>query len=328
MKLVQMERTGGPEVLRPAEVPDLKPGRDEVRLRVEAAGVNFSDTRMRGGTYPLLEPLPTVLGYEAAGVVDEIGEDVHPGLLGRRGLAMLGTGGGYAEQVVTDVSRFVPLPDGFDAAVAVGLGVQGLTAYFLVEGTTRPGPDEVALVHAAAGGVGGLLVQLLKIRGVRTVVAAAGGEAKVAAAHGLGADLGVNYLDPTWTQRVLELTESAGVEVIYAAAGGDTTIDSLGVLAPFGRMAVFGALDTEGSRFGPEHITGMIYRNQALLGMAVQGYLARPGAIAEAMTTLVEHTVAERLRVPVHPPFALDQACEAHRDMEGRRTTGKVVLVP
>lgn len=314
MRAVQMEQTGGPEVLRLTEVPDLRPGPGEARLRVEAAGVNFADTRMRGGTYPLLEPLPTVLGYEAAGTVDAVGEGVDAALVGARVLALLGNGGGYAEQVLADTSELVLLPEGLEAERAVAVAVQGLTAYFLVEATTQPTPGDVALVHAAAGGVGGLLVQLLKRRGVRTVVAAAGGEAKVAAALGLGADLGVDYLDPSWTDRALELTGGSGADVVYAAAGGSTTVDSLSVLAPFGRMAVFGALDAEASGFEPRHVTGMIYNNQALMGMSVQGHLARPGATAGAIAALLEGAISGSLRVPVHPPYALERASDAHRD--------------
>ena len=219
MRAVVFEDFGGPEVLRLKELDRPSPGAGQVLIEVEAAGVNFGDTMMHRGTYPLPQKLPARVGSEVAGYVRETGVGVEGVAEGERVMATLSEAGGYAEYAVADAARLTPLPHKAEAAQVLGLLFQGLTAYGLLHavGFAR---DKRVLVTAAAGGVGSLLLQLARLRGAGQLLGAVGSGPKQRFAEELGADAGVNYRAADWHEDVLSLTDGAGVNVVFDAAGG------------------------------------------------------------------------------------------------------------
>jgi NADPH:quinone reductase len=328
MRAVLMERFGGPEVLELVERPTPAPGPGQVLVRVAAAGINFADTLMRRNRYALTPPLPSVLGHEAAGVIERLGDEVTGLRVGTRVAAPLFAAGawfgGYSEHVVIDAAFVAPLPDGLSFDAANALMVQGLTALHL----TRQAPPggKTVLVNAAAGGVGSLLVQIAKQSGATTVLAAASSQDKIDRALSLGADVGLNYTEPGWVEKARAATAGAGPDIIYESAGGDVTTASLQALAPHGRMLIFGALNIQSFALGVPELLGLIFRNQWVGGFALAPLLT-PSLLQEGLRDLFRRAVEGRIQVTVGGRFPLERAAEAHRALEGRKTSGKVVLV-
>ncbi len=329
MKAVQFRRFGGPEVLELVEAPAPMPGPREVRLRVHAAGVNLSDTLLRQDRYAVTPELPFVPGTEVTGVIEAVGEDVmhlEPGM--RAAAALFATpapAGGYAEQVVVDADYVVPLPDGLGFEEATALMVQGLTALHLVR--FAPPAGKTVLVSAAAGGVGSLLVQLAKRAGATQVIAAASSARKLAFARSLGADAGVDYTADGWTDALRTATGGRGPDLVYESVGGDVTMQALAALAPEGRLVIYGALNIQRFALGVPELLGLIFRNQSVSGFAVAPLLT-PALLREGLAELFALAGRGELVVTVGERFPLARAAEAHRALEGRGTTGKVVLVP
>jgi NADPH2:quinone reductase len=322
-----MSRFGGPEVLEVVEASTPSPGPGQVRVRVHTAGVNLSDTLMRQNRYAVTPALPSVLGTEVAGVVDEVGEGVTQIGRGIRVAVPLFAAntafGGYAEYVVVDAGLAVPLPDALSFEVATALMVQGLTALHLVRQT--PPRGKAVLVNAAAGGVGSLLLQLARLAGATTVIAGASSAEKLAYARSLGADAGVDYTQPDWVEQVRGATNGAGADVVYESVGGAVTTGSLEALAPLGRLVIYGALNIQSFQLGVPELLGLIFRNQSITGFAVAPLLT-PALLRDGLTELFDLTVRGRLRVTVGGIFPLERAADAHRALESRRTTGKLVL--
>lgn len=323
MRAVLVWRTGGPEVLEVADVPEPQPGTGQVRVDVAAAGVNFIDVYHRTGKYPL--PLPFVAGSEGAGTVSSVGEGVSDIAVGDHVAWAMVQGSGYAEQVVVAADRVVPIPDGVQDEAAAAVMLQGLTAQYLTSATYAVSPGDVALVHAAAGGVGLLLTQLATARGAR-VIATTSTPEKAELAVAAGASDVVLYTQADVREEVRHLTGGEGVHVVYDGVGRATFEAGLDCLRPRGTMVLFGASSGPPAALDP-----------AVLGAKGSLFLTRPSLahhIASA-TELRERSaqvlgwVADGvLDVRVGARYALAEAPRAHADLEARRTTGKSLLLP
>ncbi|RUW92229.1 zinc-binding dehydrogenase [Mesorhizobium sp. M7A.F.Ca.US.010.02.1.1] len=326
MKAIQLNRFGGPEVLEVVDLPAPVPQSGEVLIRVHAAGINFFEVLMRANRYAVTPQLPMIPGVEAAGVVEAVGQGVDAQLLGRRVAAPLFMSqrphSGYAEQVTMSADLVVPLPDALPFEAATALMVQGLTALHLLR--QSPPDDKAVLVPAASGGVGTLLVQLARLKGARQVIAAAGGKAKLDFVLSLGADAAVDYTKPDWPARVRDLTGGEGANIIYDTVGGAQTAALLEALAPGGEL-VFAAL----GRFGlaASDLEQLIGRNQSLRGFALLPLLSAD-VLKASLSELFQMAAGGQLQVTIGGRFRLDQAGEAHRLLDERRSTGKVVLTP
>ncbi|BAV47260.1 quinone oxidoreductase [Mesorhizobium loti] len=325
MKAVQFSRFGGPEVLEVVDRPAPVPLAGEVLIRVHAAGINFFEVLMRADRYAVTPQLPMSPGVEVAGVVEAVGQGVDKALQGRRVAAPLFASqrpyGGYAEQVTIPADLAVPLPDEVSFEEATALMVQGLTALHLLR--QSPAEGRTVLVPAAAGGVGSLLVQLAKAKGAVKVIAAAGGAGKIEHALSLGADAAVDYTNPDWPARVRALTGGEGADTVYDTVGGALTALSLPALAPGGEL-VFAALGRY--RLAASDLEAMIGRNQSLRGFALLPLLSAD-VLRASLSELFQLAASGRLRVAIGGRFTLDQAGEAHRQLEERRAMGKMVLV-
>lgn len=326
MKAVQFSRFGGPEVLEAVERPTPQPRPGEVLVRVRAAGVNYFETLMRRNLYAVTPGLPMVPGVEVAGEIEAVGQGVNAALSGTRvAVPMFAIGlptGGYAEYLAVDAASVVPVPDDLSFEDAVALLVAGLTALHLVR--RSPPHGRTVLVTAAAGGVGSLLLQLARRAGAERVIAVAGGAEKLDVARSLGADLGIDYREPGWAAQVRDATGGCGADIVYDTVGGAMTKACLDALAPAGEL-VFGAL----GRFDltAAELEGMLFRNQSLKGFALLPLLT-PESLRADLAELFAQAATGAVTVTVGGRYSLDEAAEAHRVLEVRRSTGKVVLVP
>jgi NADPH2:quinone reductase len=325
MKTVRFHSIGDPDVMVYEDVPDPVPGQGEVLIRVEAVGVNFADVlRRRGDPYPEPSPTPFTLGGEVAGTIAALGDGVTGLPVGTPVFATTRVGG-YAQYVVMPAERVVPLPEGVSAAQATALVVQGLTAYFALKDAARIKPGESVLVEAAAGGVGGFAVQLARLLGAGKIIAAASTEEKRAYAMDLGADYAVDYTDPQWPSLVKDLTGGKGVDIVLEMVGGETVHRAIETMGPFARMIVYGQSSGEAASVDPQQLVNL---NQSMTGFYIAGYFAHPELIVAALGEIISHVSAGRLSLQVGLAFPLSKAAEAHRLLEGRKTTGKVVLEP
>lgn len=323
MKAIRIHETGGPEVLRLEEIetPVLTEG--HVLIKVAAAGINFADLARRQGTYMTQTELPATLGSEVGGTIEMLGSGISGLSVGDRVAALVS--GGYAEYAVASARAVIPIPGRMSFAEAAAFPLQGLTAYQLLRDSAKLQPGERVLVHAAAGGVGTLAVQLAKLMGAGTVVGTAGSEEKLRLACDLGADAGVNYTRADWVDRVKEATNGEGVEIVLEMVGGEIARRSLDCLVPFdGRMVVFGAASGERAVVNGGDLMN---KNIAVIGYWLSPYITqRPEAIARAIPELMRYLASGTLKIVVGNRFPLTEAAEAHRAMGERRTTGKVVL--
>ncbi len=325
MHAIRLHAFGPADNLTHEELPDLAPAEGEVRIAVAASGVHLVDTTLRsGGPGPMPAPeLPTIPGREVAGIVDAVGPGADESWLGRRVVAHLGAvPGGYASQAVTATDNLFPLTDDVDPADAVAAVGTGRTALAVLE-LEPPGADDVVLVLSAAGGLGWLLVQAAQEAGA-TVVAAAGGEAKTARLEELTrpGDLAVDYDRPDWADVVRERT--GGVTLVYDGVGGDRGRAALELLRPGGRLLMFGYSSGSATRFDTDDVVARGLSVGWTLGPRM---LALPGGIPGLARRSLERLTAGRWR-PLLTTYALADAARAHRDLEERRTVGKVVLLP
>ena len=301
MKVIRFHEYGGPEVLRYEDTPLPVPEPGQVLIEVTAAGVNFADTMRRAGTYLEPTPLPYILGYEAAGTVKAVGAGVTSVSVGASVVAILTEGGGYAQYAVAASDQVVALPPGLEAAQATALIVQGMTAYLLLKDAASIQPGQSVLVHAAAGGVGTLAIQIAQLLGAGRIIATASTEDKLTLARSLGADAGVNYTQEDWPQQVMTANGGQGVDIVLEMVGGAIFARSFDALAPFGHLIAYGAA---GGQMPVLEAGRLLAPNQTVSGFYLGGYFARSGAIPEALTALFTYV------------------------MQGRQTTGKVVLAP
>ncbi|MEU7699750.1 zinc-binding dehydrogenase [Streptomyces sp. NPDC039028] len=332
MHAVRLHAFGPAENLLYEEAPDPAPGPGQVRVRVAAAGVHLLDTALREGMtgpFPAPAELPTVPGREVAGTVDALGEGTDPGWLGRRVVAHLGMApGGYAELAVTDAARLHALPDHLGEAEAVAMIGTGRTTLGILRFTAL-GPDSVAIVPAAAGGIGTLLVQYARNAGA-TVVGLAGGPAKTALVEENGADLAVDYTLPDWPEKVRAYLGERTATVVFDSVGGDTGRAAVDLLGKGGQHLVFGwsgagLHDGEPLAFTPEELAARGITSESVLGPVM---LRKAGGDVRTLElAALDAAATGTLRPAVHR-FPLADAAAAHRALETRGTTGKVVLIP
>jgi NADPH:quinone reductase len=321
MKAIRFEATGGPEVLRLTDVPSPVPAAGQALVRVEAAGLNFIDVYQRTGLYSV--PLPGTPGLEGAGVIESLGPGVN-GLAAGDRVAWSNALGSYAEEVVVPADRLVKVPAGVESRTAAALMLQGMTAHYLVETTYPLGPGKLCLVHAAAGGVGLLLVQMAKRKGAR-VFATVSTEEKAALARGAGADVVILYTQQDFTAEVKKLTEGRGVDVIYDSVGQSTFEKGLDCLAPRGMMALFGQSSGVVPPFSPSLLAKGSY---FLTRPTLFHYVADRPSLEWRAGAVLGQVASGQLAVRIGRTFPLAAAAEAHRALEGRQTTGKVLLIP
>jgi NADPH:quinone reductase len=315
LRAVWLSEFGGPEVLVAGDAPDPVPGPGEALIEVEYANITFVETQLRAGSGPFSLELPVIPGNGVGGVVTAVGAGVDPRLAGRRVVSSMGGSGGYAELAVVDAGAPVEVPEGVALADAVALLADGRTAVSLVRAVGLAEGDR-ALVEAAAGGVGSLLVQLARAAGAR-VVAAAGGAAKLELARELGAESVVDYREPDWPERVREAI--GGLDVVFDGVGGQIGASAFELLDPGGRMLCFGLASGEWAAISEQ---AAAERRVELVPMA------RPTPVemrAQTETALAE-AAAGRLRPVIGQRFPLERAADAHAAIESRQTVGKTLL--
>jgi NADPH2:quinone reductase len=315
MRAIQMSEYGGPEVLELVDLPVPAPGDGEVLVRVNRAGLNFADTHRRTNTYLAKDMLPLVPGAEVAGVREDTGERV---------VALSGDGG-YAEYATAPAALTFPIPDGVGDATALGLVLQGLTAWHLYRTCGRVAAGESVVVHSAAGGVGSLAVQLGRSLGAGRVIATASSESKRELALELGADVAIDGAADGLTERLVEANGGAPVDVVFEMAGGAVFDASLAALAPFGRLVTYGIASGENNTI---RSGSLMRRSRAVVGFWFAHCLGRPEMVDEALADLFERVARGELRVVTGPAYPLEQAAQAQADLAARRTTGKVTLDP
>jgi len=315
MRAIQMSEYGGPEVLALVELPVPEPAGGEVLIRVARAGLNFADTHRRTNSYIAKDELPLVPGTEVAGTREDTGERV---------VAICGDGG-YAEYATAPAALSFPIPDGVDDGTALALVLQGLTAWHLYRTCARVQPGESVVVHAAAGGVGSLAVQLGRPMGAGRVIATASTEDKRALALDLGADAAIDAAPEGLAQRLLQANLDRPVDVVFEMAGGPVFDESLAALGPFGRLVTYGIASGKGNTVR----SGDLMRSsRAVVGFWLMHCIGRPTMLDEALADLFERLSRGELRVVTGPAYPLGEAAQAQADIAARRTTGKVTLDP
>lgn len=322
MRAIVVHENGGPEVLKFEEVEDPQPGAGEVRVRVAAAGVNFIDVYFRSGAYPAA--LPMRIGFEGAGTVDAVGEGVTEVSAGDR-VAYAAATGAYAELVVLPAANTVAIPDGIDFPTGAASMLQGMTAHYLATDTFPLGEGDTALVHAGAGGVGLLLTQIAKLRGAR-VITTVSTEEKAALSRGAGADDVIRYDQVDFAEEVSRLTGGAGVAVVYDSVGATTFDRSLSCLRPRGCMVLYGQSSGAPAPFDPQRLAqgGSLFLTRPSLA----AYTASREELLRRGGEVLGWVRDGSLEVRVGETHALADAATAHERLEGRLTTGKVLLIP
>jgi NADPH2:quinone reductase len=324
MKAIMVEEFGEPEVLRHVDVERPSPGEGETLIEIRSTGVNYADTLRRRNQYVDPQDLPFIPGSEVAGTVAEVGEGVEDVAAGDRVLTMLGTGG-YAEYAVAPAGSLIPLPEGLDFDEAAAIPLQGLTAYHCIKTSGALKDGESVLVHAAAGGVGTLSVQMAKLLGAGTVIATASSEEKLDLARSLGADVLIDYTEEDWPEKVREATEGKGADVILEMVGSDFPEKNLKCLNVFGRMVVFGAASRERGTIVP---AALMKRCHAVVGFYLPQVMCRPDLFVPSLQEVLGWISSNKLKLTIGSTYPLAQAAEAHSALEGRQTTGKLLLNP
>ena len=323
MKAIRISETGGPEVMKLVDADPGKPGPGQVRVRQTAVGLNYIDTYHRSGLYPV--PLPSGLGLEAAGVVEELGEGVTSLAPGDRIAYGVGALGAYAGMRNMPANRIMKLPASISDETAAGMMLKGMTVRYLLRATYKVQPGETILLHAAAGGVGLILSQWAKALGV-TVIGTVGSDEKMAIARAHGCDHVINASTEDTVARVKEITGGKGVPVVYDGVGQSTLITSLDCLSPRGLLVSFGnasgpvkALD-----LGLLAARGSLYVTRPTL----MTYTATDEDLKETAEDLVAMVASGKVSIPVNQRYALADVVQAHRDLESRKTTGTTILIP
>jgi NADPH2:quinone reductase len=315
MRAIQMTEFGGPEVLKLVELPAPAADPGEVLIKVSRSGLNFADTHTRTNSYVQKATLPLIPGGEVAGVREDTGERV---------VALVGSGG-YAEYATARESMVFPIPDSLDDGTALAMIVQGTTAWHLYRTSARVADGESVVVHAAAGGVGSLAVQLGHSLGAGRVIATASSEEKRALALELGADVAVDPSPEGLTERLIDANEGRPVDVVFEMSGGEVFDASYKALAPFGRIVAYGIATNQ-----PNEVpTGSLLRHsRAVVGFYLFHCFGRPGMFAEALADLFDRAASGELHAVVGHTYPLEQAAQAQIDLRERRTTGKLLLDP
>lgn len=322
MKAVRVYEFGGLEALKYEDAAVPEPGEGEARVKIEAIGVNFLDVYQRMGRYQ--GSLPFVLGQEAAGVVDAVGSGVKNMKVGDR-VVYTGVQGSYAEYVTTPEWRLVTIPNNVDASHAVAVMLQGITAHYLTHSTYPLKKGDTALVHAAGGGTGQLLVQIAKLCGAR-VIGTVSTDEKAALAREVGADEVINYLQNDFESEVKRLTNNAGVDVVYDSVGKDTFDKSLNCIRRRGYIVLFGASSGAVPPLDPQILNakGSLFLTRPYIGH----YTVDRAELTDRTNDLFHWMETGQLKVHIDKTFPLAEAAEAHRYLEGRQSKGKILLTP
>jgi NADPH2:quinone reductase len=322
MKAIKVSQTGGPEALVLVDLPAPKPKANEALVQIKAAGVNFIDVYFREGRYAT--PVPFVNGQEGAGVVTEVGSDVTEVQPGDR-VAYTGVIGSYAEYAAVPANRLVKIPDALNFAQAAAAMLQGMTAHYLLHSTYKLQPGETALIHAAAGGVGLLLVQMAKKIGAR-VIGTAGTHEKAQLAREAGADECIVYSETDFETETRRLTDGKGVHVVYDGVGKATFDKDLNVLLPRGYLVLFGGASGAVPPFDLIKLSqkGSLYITRPTL----VNYVATREDLEWRAGDVLGWIENDELNLRIHKQYPLADAAQAHRDLEGRKTTGKLLLIP
>jgi NADPH:quinone reductase len=322
MRAIRVQATGGPEVMQITDIDNPGPGPNDLLVKIAAAGVNFIDTYQRSGLYPL--PLPFTPGSEAAGTVTEVGSEVTGVAVGDR-VAWAMVPGAYAEYAVVPATRAVRVPDNVDDRTAAAAMLQGMTAHYLVTSTYAVREGDTALVHAAAGGMGLLLTQMIKSRGGRVIGTVSTAD-KERLAREAGADEIIRYTDVDVTEAVRDLTGGRGVEVVYDGVGKTTFDASLASLRPRGMLALFGASSGPVPPVDPQRLNsgGSLFLTRPTLANHAVSREELEWRSGDVLTAIGEGS----LTIRVGASYPLADAGKAHEDLEGRRTTGKLLLLP
>jgi NADPH:quinone reductase len=324
MKAVQLQKFGGPEVLEIIEIDRPVPTGREVLIEIKAIGVNYADTARREGQYVVKTPLPFIPGAEIAGVVKAVGDKVTGVKPGMRVVTLIESGG-YSEFALADVRSLIPIPEQLDFQNAAALPLQGLSAYHVLKTMGRLEKGETVLVHAAAGGVGTLSVQLAKLFGAGKIIATASSPEKLELARKMGADVLINYSESNWVEQVLEATGGKGVDVALEMVGGDVFNKTLKCLATFGRLVVFGAASGEQSRMYP---SSLMARNQSVIGFFLPQIMRKPELLQTSLVELLTYLGEGKLKLTIGGVFPLVEAANVHVLLQSRKTTGKLILEP
>jgi NADPH:quinone reductase len=324
MKAIRVDAFGEPDVLEVVEVERPSPDEGEVLVEIASAGVNYADTMRRRNQYVEPQELPFTPGSEIAGTVAEVGESVEDVNVGDRVVALTGTGG-YAGYAAAPARNLIPIPDGMDFDDAAAIPLQGLTAYHVLETSGRLEEGESVVVHAAAGGVGYLAVQVAKLMGASPVIATASTQEKLDLAEGFGADVLINYAEEDWPEKVREATEGNGADIILEMVGGDFPQKNLQCMNAFGRMVVFGAASADRGSLVPVEL---MKKNHSVVGFYLPNIMVRPELFAPSLEKIFGWISSGDLELTIGARYPLEQAREAHEALEGRKTTGKIVLNP
>ncbi len=323
MKAIRVNEHGGPEVLSYEDVEVPEPGEGEARVKLAASGVNFIDTYQRTGLYP--RETPFTLGLEGAGEVEAVGEGVEEIAEGDY-VAFAGIPGAYAEYIVAPAGRLVPFNATLvEPRIAAAVMLQGMTAHYLTHSTFPLQEGHIALVHAAAGGVGLLLCQIAKLRGA-TIIGTAGTEEKAELAKGAGADEVIIYTEQDFVEETNRITNGEGVDVVYDSVGKDTFDGGLDSLKPRGYMVLVGASSGPVPPLDPQVLNqkGGLY----LTRPALAHYTATREELLWRAESVLSWVGNNSLEVRIGGTYSLADAAQAHRDLEGRKTTGKLLLIP
>jgi NADPH:quinone reductase len=314
MRAVQIDEFGGPEVLQVVDLPKPEPGDGEVLIEVSKAGMNFADTHQRENSYLARYEVPLILGGEVAGTTED----------GRRVVALLPSGG-YAEYVAAPAATVYPIPDGLDDGAALALLIQGLTAWHLLRTCGRVAPGESVVVISGAGGVGSLAVQLAKPFGAGRVIATASSEEKRALTLELGADAAVDTAVDDLTGSLVEAAGGRRVDVVLEMSGGRIFDQCAEALAPFGRIVTYGIASREQNKLE----TGRLMRkSRTVVGFWLVHCLGRRDMVEEPLADLFDRAARAELEPLVGATYPLSEVRRAHEDMQGRRTSGKLLLDP
>lgn len=321
---VRFHATGGPEVLRLEDVEVGKPGPGQVRLRHVAVGLNYADTYFRNGTYPI--PLPSGMGVEGAGVVEAIGADVHHVAVGDRVsyTGFVNTLGAYSTERLVPAEPLIRLPDAISCETAAAMTMRGLTSAYLMRRIHPFKAGDTVLLHAAAGGVGLIVSQWAKLLGL-TVIGTVSTEAKAQVARAHGCDHTIDYSHEDVAQRVRELTGGKGVDVVFDSVGKTTFMASLDSLKRRGLLVCVGTASGSIPPFDPAILArkGSLFVTRP----ALADYIADPAEKAELAAEVFGHIAAGRIKIEIHQRYALQDAVQAHRDLESRKTTGSSIFV-
>lgn len=321
MKAVQITEHGGPEVMKYLDLPDLIPGEGQALVNIQAVGVNFTDTYSRSGVNPT--SLPWVVGVEGAGVVSRLGSGV-TSLKEGDIVAYSSVGGSYAEQALIPADRLVKMPAGLDAKSGAAVMLQGMTAHYLCHSTYPVQSGDRVLIHAGAGGVGLLLIQMVKRLG-GYVFSTVSSDAKAELAKGAGADQVILYTQQDFAEEVKKATDGAGVQVVYDAVGKTTFDQSISCLGRRGHMVLYGQASGAPPPMDPRVLgAGSLYLTRPGLG----DYTVTRQDLEQRAGDILKWVKSGELKLRVEHVFPLSEAAEAHRQLESRATTGKLLLIP